>query len=156
MKITGILIVLILTFCCGAVAADPASIPRADLKWLIRNANTPDDYQKLANFFHYRAEVYRAKAQEEMADYATFAGNILITPKFPTRADQDLRLFEYYSAAADKQTKLAAHYDEMLVRSGVKPATRAHSTSIKALTNSLPAEGANSALASSDETGRKQ
>lgn len=135
MKTTAIITLLVLAVSSVSWAADGPSIPRADLKRLIKNANKPEDYQRLADFFHHKEEVYRAKAQAEMADYASFARNIMIVPKFQTRADQDLRLFEYYSAMADKQAKLAAHYDEILVRIGIKPASRAHSISFKDSTN---------------------
>lgn len=42
---------------------------RKELHHLIASAKNPDDYQKLAKYFHYRELVYRAKAQREIDAY---------------------------------------------------------------------------------------
>ena len=55
-------------------------------------------------------------------------------PKIPTRADQTARLYEYYSGKADQQARLAAHYDQLLVRSGVKPLGKRYTVSATTIT----------------------
>ena len=121
---------------CGAMGADEVQhINRAELKRLIATADTPADYQKLATYFHEREDVYRAKAQAEMRESAECVRNFVMTPpKIPTRADQTARLYEYYSAKADQQAKLAGHYDELLVRSGVKPLGKRYTVSATTIT----------------------
>jgi hypothetical protein len=130
----------------GAAADDEQHITHGELKRLVKDANKPADYERLATFYHSREEVYRAKAQAKMDDYASCVRNYLIAPKFPTRADQDFRLFEYYSYKADEQAKLAVRYDDMLLASGVRPFHSAHVISIKDLQSPPPSQGANSAL----------
>jgi hypothetical protein len=115
--------VVMTVFCpYRAIGAEEAQcMSRAHIKHLIATANKPADYQKLATYFHDREDFYRAKAQAEMTESAHCIRNVMMTPKFPTRAGQTARLYEYYSAKADKEARLAARYDGLSVQSGVKP-----------------------------------
>lgn len=115
------------------VTAEAQSMSRTELKELIANANTPADYRKLAVFFHHQEQVYRARAAAEMDDYAHCVRNILMVPKFPTRADQTARLYDYYSGKADQQGKLASKYDSLLIRNGFAPVGNVESVSVKDL-----------------------
>lgn len=121
-------------------------LSRAELRRFMANANNPAAYQELAAYFHYQQQVYRAKADAEMDDYANCVRNVTMAPKFPTRADQDDRLYEYYSAKADQQAKLAAHYDELLTKSGSKPAGDIHIVSLTDLERHAQEPGASSLL----------
>ena len=115
----------------SASGADNASrMSQVELKHLIAAANKPADYQKLALYFHEKELFYRAKAQTEMMEYAQCVRNFMMEPKFPTRADQTARLYEYYSAKADQQAKLAARYDGLLMRGGAKPVGNSYTVSV--------------------------
>ena len=105
-------------------------LSHAQLRRLVANASNTADYQKLAAYFHYQEQIYRAKADAEMDDYAHCVRNVTMSPKFPTRADQAARLYQYYSTKADQQARLAAHYDELLTKNGVKPAGVAQIVSV--------------------------
>lgn len=130
------------------IAQQPESeeLSRAELKRLMERADKVTDYERLATFFHSREEFYSAKAQAEMEDYASCARNFLIAPKFPTRADQDFRLFEYYSQKADEQAKLAAQYDDLLLANGIKPRQSPKIISLKDLQNAAAQATVKSAL----------
>ena len=133
------LIVVVLPVASGpapASAQEPEHISRADVKRLIAQANKPGDFQILATFFHLQEDTYRAKAQNVMDDYAACVRHFLMAPKFPTRADQDFRLFDYYSAKADAQARLAAHYDDLLLARGIKPRPKTPTVSMHDLQNS--------------------
>ena len=99
----------------------PQQLSRGELRRLTTNASSPADYQKLAAYFRGQEQYYRVKADAEMHEYAECVRNVTMAPKFPTRADQCDRLYEYYSAKASHLAKLAARYDELLVRNGFKP-----------------------------------
>jgi hypothetical protein len=129
-----------------ATAEDEGYMSRAELRRLVSAANTPADYQRLATFFHFQEDAYRAKAQAQIDDYATCVRNFLMAPKFPTRADQDFRLFEYYSAKADAQAEAAARYEDMLLAMGVKPLRHTCVVSLKDRQGSAHTPGTNPAL----------
>lgn len=112
---------------------DDAHMSRAALKHLMARANEQADYERLSTFFHSQEESHRAKAQAEMDDYADCVRNFITPPKFPTRADQDFRLFQYYSEKADNDAKLAEIYDRKLVTLGIKPVQAAKVVSVKDL-----------------------
>ena len=129
----------------------------AAVKRLIAHANTPADFERLSTYFHSGEETYRAKAQETMDDYASCARNFLIAPKFPTRADQDLRLFQYYSEKADEDARLAQIYDGKLLALGIKPTQSAKIISVKELQkNRETTAAANAALGSTNDSTREK
>lgn len=134
----------ILISAVAVMAQQPQNLSHSDLRRRIANANKPADYQVLADYFHYQEQVYRAKANAEMHDYVKYFS--LYHPKFPTGADNAARLFEYYSAKADKEAKLAAHYDELLVQSGVKPTGKGQIVPLKDLENQPPKQAATPVL----------
>lgn len=129
-----------------AATAQAEHLSRVELNHLMAHANKPADYQELATFFHWQEDVYRAKAQAAMDDYASCARRFLMAPKFPTRADQDFRLFDYYSAKADGQAELAERYDNLLLANGIKPRPKIRTISIHDLQNSALPQSSTAAL----------
>ena len=138
-KTATLLVIAAFALCSDAQNLAPPSnagkVSNNELKRLIQQANKPGDYQKLSDIFHYREELYRAKAQAQMDDYAGCVRNFIVRPKFPTHADQDAQLFEYYSARADEQARLAARYDTLLIRNGVQPLHNRQVISVRELQN---------------------
>jgi hypothetical protein len=117
-------------------------------------ANEPADYERLSTLLHAQEEGYRARAQAEMDDYARCERNILVAPKFPTRADQDLRLFQYYSEKADEDARLAQVYDRKLLDLGMKPRQSANVISVKDLQKKTwTTTPVNAALSSTSQSG---
>jgi hypothetical protein len=103
------------------IAQEPQQYSHRALHRLMASTGNPVDYQKLATYFHYQEQAYRAKAQAEMDAYADCVRNITLAPKFLTRADVTARLYDYYSYKADADAKLARRYDEMLIIHGIRP-----------------------------------
>jgi hypothetical protein len=91
-----------------------------ELHRLVATARDGADYGRLAEYFHHEKQVYRAKADAEMVDYAKYCS--FYHPKFPTGADYAARMYKAYSDKADHAEELAAFYDDLLVRNGLKPA----------------------------------
>ena len=56
-----------------------------------------------------------------MDDYAHWARNITLVPKFQTRVDLDQEAFEYYSFKADRSLKIAKHYEQILASRDINP-----------------------------------
>ena len=126
-----ILIMAALFAPCRATGADEVpGISRAELKHLVATANKLADYQTLATYFHEREDFYRAKAQAEVTEYAQCARNLMMKPKFATRADQTARLYEYYSAKASQQAKLAARSPDLYASLSIN---KAHIASVTAI-----------------------
>jgi hypothetical protein len=119
-----------------AIAQQPEHYGHRELRRLMANAKNPDEYQKLAKYFHYRELFYRAKAQREIDAYANCVPNYPMAAKFLTRADITARLYDHYLFKAGENAKLAGRYDEMLTRLGIKPASEsAMIVSVKSLQN---------------------
>ena len=53
---------------------------------------------------------------------------------------QAARLYEYYSAKADEQAKLAARYDDLLIRSGFEPVGTSRTVSVTTLGSRRPGQ----------------
>lgn len=120
------------------IAQEPQQYSHKELHRLMASTGNPDDYQKLATYFHYKEQAYRAKAQAEMDAYADCVRNITLAPKFLTRADVTARLYDYYSSKADADAKLARRYDEMLIRHGIRPSSEPTATvSVTSLQDAL-------------------
>jgi|GEM_PF-3345673 len=111
-----------------AIAQQPLHYSHKELHRWTASAGDPDADRKLATYFHCQEWIYRAKAQAEMEEYARCVRNILMAPKFPTRADVTSELHDYYSYKADQEAKLATRYDEMLIRRGIKPTGQSAAT----------------------------
>ena len=114
----------------GTDTAEEQRVSRKEVKHLLATANTVAEYQRVATYFRNREDFYRAKAQAEMTEYARCVRNITMAPKFPTRADQAARLYEYYADKANRQAKRATHYEDLLIRSGVRPFARVQTVSV--------------------------
>jgi len=103
-----------------AVAQQPQHYSRSELRNLMKNAKSPEDYLKLARYSRYKEQLYRVKAEAEMDDYAHCARNVMLVPKFPTRPDVTQKMYEYYSYEADKNATLAAQYEGLLIANGLR------------------------------------
>ena len=92
---------------------------RKQLRELVANSTGANSYRQLAEYFHHEKQVYRAKADEEMHEYAKFFS--YYHPKFPTGAENAARLHQYYARKADRAGRLATYYDDLLVKNGFSP-----------------------------------
>ena len=87
-----------------------------ELDRLVATARNPSDYRGLAEYFHYQNQVYRAKADTEMHEYVKYFS--FYHPKFSSGAENAARLQEHYSSKAEAAGRLAAYYDDLLVKNG--------------------------------------
>jgi hypothetical protein len=148
-------LVLVATFALSIqpnrlTAQQPQTLRHRKMRQLIANAKTPLDYRRLAMYFHYQEQVDRSKADAEMQYYSECF--LQFRPKFPTAADNASRLYEYYSAKANEEAKLAAHYDDLLIRSGSKPVGKVQTVSVTDLESQSAQQGTNSVLVRDAQT----
>jgi tetratricopeptide (TPR) repeat protein len=97
----------------------PATVQfsRGDLRQMMREAKTPEQYQTLATYFRGQERLCREKAQAEKEEYERCMNSPCGSPKSPTRADTARHLREYYVSEADRMARLAEHYENQSPRS---------------------------------------
>lgn len=86
---------------------------RSELKLLMRNAHTPDQYQQLASYFRSQQSIYSDKAASEKTEWDRRKA-ITASPalKYPTPSDSARNLYDYYTSKADQMASLAQSYEQ--------------------------------------------
>jgi hypothetical protein len=94
-------------------AARPAqNLSGADLKKLIQNAHTTEDYLTLASYYRSRQQYFEQQAHEELVFWAQRSANVsLEAAKYPRPADSSKYRYEYFNYEAQKMSAQAAHYE---------------------------------------------
>jgi len=96
-------------------AAPPAqSLSRAELKKMIQDAHTTEDYLTLASYFRWRQQQFEQEAHDELAFWAKRSMNVsLEAAKYPRPEDSSKNRYEYFTYEAQKMSAQAAHYDSL-------------------------------------------
>jgi hypothetical protein len=105
----------------GAAAQTTPHYSRKQLKLLMDNAASADDYQKLAHYFHYQQMLFQTKAQLLLDESARNSSRYPMATKTVTRAEVTKRAYDECTTKANENGALAEQYDRMLVELGVKP-----------------------------------
>ena len=101
----------------------------SELRQMMREASTADQFRTLANWFRGEEAALRGKAQAERLDYERY--KTTVRTKAPTRADNARSMADHYSYKADKMAALAAGYETQLAR--LDPSYRPVTTTASAL-----------------------
>jgi hypothetical protein len=118
----------------AAVAQRSQHFGHKQLRLLISSAADADDYQKLAEYFHYNELLFREKAQRVANEYANHAGKYPMATKSMTRAEVMSRFYDRYSFKSGENARLAKQYDKKLLELGIKLESESAMTiSIKSL-----------------------
>ena len=115
------LCVLSFSFASVDGAQSPASSSRseteytqAQVKQLVRDAHTPEQYSDLAAFYFRQQAIYLQKAAEEKHDWVQRSQNTAsIAEKYPRPVDSARNLYEYYAYEASKAGQLAAKFSRL-------------------------------------------
>jgi hypothetical protein len=86
----------------------------AQLRSLIRNAETPADYKTLRNYFSHAAELRRVKVAEEKQEWDR--RKAYPTRKYPSPVDSAHYLYDYYLQDANTKAAKAEHYGRLAQR----------------------------------------
>lgn len=80
----------------------------------LQNAHSPQQYQALAGYFRDQQKSLQAKAAEEKVLWDARAQNVVASSnKYPRPVDSARYLYEYYADGADRNGKLADHYQQL-------------------------------------------
>jgi hypothetical protein len=95
------------------VSQEQPHYSHSELKQMIRDAHTPQQYQALALYFRSQQQVYNSKADAAKAEWdrrkAATASPAL---KNPGNAESAHNLYDYYVAKANDMAALAASFEQ--------------------------------------------
>lgn len=98
-----------------AVRAEPAgtqNMSRSDLRHMVQNARTSEDFLTLASYYRWRQQELEQQAQSEKMEWARRAMNpFLVAAKYPNPVDSSKYRFQYFSYEAQKMSAQAAHFE---------------------------------------------
>jgi hypothetical protein len=87
---------------------------QAQLKQLVKDANTPSQYQALAGYYDTQQKRCLAQAAEEKQEWARRRTNVMLTAaKYPRPVDSAHYLYDYYTYKAGEAGQLAAKYAQL-------------------------------------------
>lgn len=110
-----------LSFVSGASAQQAASsvdesgkLTSTQLKHLVREAHTPQQYETLASYYEQKQLSYQRKAAEEKQEWVRRSQNeMMLAAKYPRPVDSARYRYEYYEASAKEMGALAGKYRQM-------------------------------------------
>jgi hypothetical protein len=96
----------------------PSRYSRAEIKHMIRDAKTSEDFERLADYFDYQALDYKRKAQEELKELERLAAVRFHPRTYSTQFATTLELIQQYRAKAHECSDRAHVYRELTTASG--------------------------------------
>jgi hypothetical protein len=85
---------------------------QAQIKRMMREANTPDQYRVVARYFEQRQGEFSSKAADQLAEWARRSQNTTgPAAKYPRPVDEARNLYEYYAHEADDAAFQADKYN---------------------------------------------
>lgn len=94
----------------------------AQLKQLVRDAHTPEEYHVIATYYGDRQKSYLSQAAEEKQEWERRSQNVTgALAKYPRPVDTAHYLYEYYDRKAAEAGTLSAKYSKQAIsETGVK------------------------------------
>ena len=95
-----------------AAASQAQNLSHSELKQMIQNAHTTEDYLTLASYFRWRQQHFTQQAHDELAFWAQRSMNVsLEAAKYPRPADSSRNRYDYFTYEAQKMSQKAAYYE---------------------------------------------
>ncbi len=96
-------------------AAPPAqNLSHAQLKKMVQNAHSAEDYLTLASYFRWRQQQFEQQAHDELLFWAQRSMNVsLEAAKYPRPVDSSRNRYEYFVYEAQKMSAQAEHYQSL-------------------------------------------
>jgi hypothetical protein len=86
----------------------------SELKSMMRNAHTQQDYQALATYFRGRQQTFEQKAQSEKIEWDRRSQNVTgPAAKYPRPVDSSKNRYEYFTYEAQQMGQQATHYEQL-------------------------------------------
>ena len=95
-----------------AHSPDQPKYGRSELKAMIRSANTPADFERLADYFDYRSLEFEQKAHDEATELQRLLSLPYHAKSWPIQLDGAREFVRRYRAQAEECTSRAAAYRE--------------------------------------------
>ena len=115
--------VFILSFALAGVAGAqaPATVvtndtqhTKSQLKQMVRNAHTPEQYNALSQYYAGQQSGYAKQAAEEKQEWIRRSQNVMVVAaKYPRPVDSAHYLYDYYSRMAAESGQLAVKYSQL-------------------------------------------
>jgi hypothetical protein len=94
----------------------PPKYRRSEIKRMIQGANTPEDFQRLADYFDYQSLVFQQKAEDQVKDLERLLALRFHARSYPTQVEYTRELILQYRTKADECSARADTY-----RANVQP-----------------------------------
>jgi hypothetical protein len=102
-----------------AESANSQNLSRADIKRMVQNAHTTEDYLTLASYYRWRQQQFDEQAQSEKVEWGRRAANgYLAAAKYPNPVDSSKYRYEYFEYESQKMGQQAAHYEGLSASAG--------------------------------------
>jgi hypothetical protein len=97
-----------------AESASPVNYSRSELKKMVRDAHTPEQYRELACYYRVRQQEFEQQAHDELVWFARRSMNVsLAAAKYPTPTDSSRNRYEYFNYEAGQMGRKAAYYENL-------------------------------------------
>jgi hypothetical protein len=107
----------------NATASNDTHYTQAQLKQMLHEAHTPEQYNALAGYFAGRHDFYAQQASEEKAEWMRRSQNVMVVAaKYPRPVDSARNLYEYYSLKASEAADNEAKYRQLASSATPPPA----------------------------------
>jgi len=101
--------------------AQVSNYSQAEIRQMIHDAHTPQQYQTLAAYFRARQHDFEKKAHSEKTEWERRSQDVAgPAAKYPRPVDSSRNRYEYFAYEADQMAQKAAHF-ESLSASSVQP-----------------------------------
>jgi Tfp pilus assembly protein PilP len=95
-----------------ADSADAVKYSNAEVKKMMQDAHTTQQYQALAAYFRSRQQAFEQQAQSEKAEWERRSQNVTgPAAKYPRPVDSSKNRYEYFTYEAQQMSQQAAHYE---------------------------------------------
>jgi hypothetical protein len=86
----------------------------SELRKMIQEAHTDQQYKELASYFRSRQEGYEQQAQAEKLEWIHRSQNVTsVAAKYPRSADSSKTRYEYLTYEAGQMSQQAEHYERL-------------------------------------------
>jgi len=110
-------IIAILVATLNVAHAQPTNAPHyshSELRKMIQEAHTDQQYKELASYFRSRQQVYQQQAQAEKLEWIRRSQNVIsVAAKYPRPADSSKTRYEYLTYEAGQMSQQAEHYERL-------------------------------------------
>jgi hypothetical protein len=91
-----------------------AQLTKAQVKQLVREAHTPEQYNALARYYSAQQKSFLQQADDEKKEWIRRSQNIVsVAAKYPRPVDSARYLYEYETYEASEAGQLAAKYNRL-------------------------------------------